>query len=65
MTETDTPTAVLMDEPTAAVHGPAAGIDGPEGLDRTMKMNLKLNYVNHMLYVEYMYIEYHLVRVCL
>ena len=27
VTETDTPTAIPMDEPTAAVHGPAAGID--------------------------------------
>ena len=42
MTETDTPTAVPMDEPTAAVPGSAATINGPEGLDRIMEMNLQL-----------------------
>ena len=45
MTETDTPIAVPMDEPFAAVHGTVSSIDGPEGLglDRTMEMNLELN----------------------
>ena len=50
VTETDTPTAVPMDEPTAAVHASAASIDG---MKENKGYELLRTCIWVMLYLEY------------